>query len=312
MSGLNLRPLTSVGAEVTGDWSDPIPKEIARQLYAAWLEYGVLVFPKSGTTPDIHLRLSRIFGELEIHPLVALRVKGHEELAPFGNDEKKGGGITVNGERTSGFIFVHQDTAYTPNLCKGSMLRMLHTPERGGDTLFWDTAKAYRDLPKDMKRRLESLSTVQMMRVVPPAKLWGMPGLTASPTDLESDRTRGLPEEGPLILHPMVITHPESGLKSLLLSPQGYLKIEGMEQAESDALFEEVVCHALRPEYQYRHQWSVNDMVLWDNRRMMHMATGYPYEQKRLAHRSTLKGGMEVGRYYTTPEGVSTLSAYVT
>ena len=83
-----------------------------------------------------------------------------------------------------------------------------------------------------------------------------------------------------------------------------------MAQAESDALFEEIACHVMSPAYEYRHSWSVGDMVLWDNRRMVHMAEGWPFDQVRYAHRTTLKGGMEVGRYYTDAEGHSTMSAY--
>ena len=113
------------------------------------------------------------------------------------------------------------------------------------------------------------------------------------------------------MLHPMVTVHPESGLKTLILSPQGYVKIEGMEQEESDALFDAIMTHALQPRYEYRHRWSVDDMVLWDNRRMMHMAAGWPYGQQRFAYRTTLKGGMEVGRPYAMADGASSMSVFV-
>jgi taurine dioxygenase len=149
-----------------------------------------------------------------------------------------------------------------------------------------------------------------MMRVVPPPRTFGMPGLEATAADIEKDRGMGFPDEWPMILHPMVITHPESGLTQLLLSPNSYVRFEGMAQAESDALFEEIACHVMSPAYEYRHRWSVGDMLLWDNRRMVHMAEGWPFDQVRYANRTTLKGGMEVGRYYTDAEGHSTMSAY--
>jgi len=309
MSALTVTPLANAGAAATGpDWSQPIAEEVANALYAAWLDYGVLVFPGAGTSPEIQLRLSRVFGELEPHPLEKLRIEGYEELCRFGDQD--GGGAWVNGERVRGFIYAHQDTSYTPNLCKGSMLRMIELPDRGGDTLFWDTARAWADLPKATQARLEQLSTIQMMRVVPPPRTWGMPGMVATAADIDKDRGMGFPDEWPMVLHPMVITHPESGLKSLLLSPNGYVRIESMAQAESDELFEEIACHTMSQPYEYRHKWSIGDMLLWDNRRMIHMAEGWPFEQTRYAHRTTLKGGMEVGRYYTDAEGHSTMSAY--
>jgi taurine dioxygenase len=317
MSVLTVASLSNVGAQLTGvDWAEQISDETAKSLYAAWLEHGVLVFPKAGANNEVHVRLSRVFGELEIHPLKALQADDYKELAPFGlqeGEELRNSGVMCNGEHLCGFLYAHQDTAYTPNLCKGSMLRMIVTPEEGGDTRFWDTAKAWRDLPQAMQARLETLSTVQMMRVIPPPRLWGMGQATAVPVDFELDRQQmdKYPQEYPLVLHPMVVTHPESGLKALLLSPQGYVKIEGMDQAESDTLFDEVARHVLQPQYEYRHQWSVDDMVLWDNRRMMHMAVGWPYGQKRFAYRTTLKGGMATGRPYTMPDGTSLMSVFV-
>jgi taurine dioxygenase len=66
----------------------------------------------------------------------------------------------------------------------------------------------------------------------------------------------------------------------------------------------------LQPRFEYRHRWRVDDMVLWDNRRMMHMAAGWPYGQRRFAYRTTLKGGMAVGRPYPMPDGAETLSVF--
>lgn len=317
MPALEITPLANAGAQVTGvDWADPITTdEMAAELYAAWLEYGVLVFPKAGTNSEIHVRLSRVFGELEIHPLKALQAKDYPELAPFGleeGEELRSSGIMCNGEHLCGFLYAHQDTAYTANLCKGSMLRMIRIPEQGGDTLFWDTAKAYREMPEAMKAKVEALSTIQTMRVIPPRRLWGMGDLTAEPVDLALDMVQmdKYPQEWAPVLHPMVTVHPESGLKTLILSPQGYVRIEGMDQQESDELFDAIAAHALQPRYEYRHRWNVNDMVLWDNRRMMHMAAGWPYGQQRFAYRTTLKGGMEVGRPYAMSDGASMLSVF--
>jgi taurine dioxygenase len=295
---LKIEPLHSIGAQVTGfDWSGGIPDEVAQTLYSAWLEHGVLVFPKAGVTSQIHLGLSRVFGELEEHPLQNLHVAGNKDLIYFGGEESKGAGILVDGELLAGYIFVHQDTAYTPNLCRGSMLRMVQTPPQGGDTIWWDTAKAYLELPNTLKARIETLSTVHALKIVPPDPLWGMRGHTAVARDPASIAARGFPDLPP-VLHPMVITHPESGLRSLLLNPAGYVKVEGMDQAEGDALYEQVVSHTLQPKFTYRHHWSVNDIVLWDNRRTMHMATGYPHHLSRMAYRTTLKGAMPTGRVY--------------
>jgi taurine dioxygenase len=295
---LRVIPLERIGARIEGiDWAKPVSDRDARHLYGAWLDSGVLVFPRAATSTEIHLKISLLFGELEEHPLKALHVSGSKELIYFGGEEQKGKGTIVDGQHLAGFLYAHQDTAYTPNLCRGGALRMIQVPEDGGDTIWYDTAKAYQDLPDELKCRLETLSTIVQIKLTPPVPLWGQQHRSARAVDPKDLETRGIPILPPVV-HPMVITHPESKLKSLLISPSGYVRILELDQAESDALFEQLVSHAMKPAYQYRHRWSVDDLVLWDNRRTMHMATGYPHHQSRLAYRTTLKGHMPTGRLY--------------
>jgi taurine dioxygenase len=250
------------------------------------------------------MRLSRVFGELEEHPIKSLHVENEKNLISLGGEgARKGSPVKVDGELRAGFIFFHQDTTFTPNICKGSMLRMLQVPQQGGDTIWTDTAKAYDGLPQSLRERLEGLSSVQCFRPGHTDPLWGWPGHTIETVsaDVGPPSSIALPHF-PLVAHPFIITHPESGRKSLLISPLNYIRIDGMDQAESDVLYEEIATHVLRPEYAYHHKWSANDMVLWDNRRTMHCALGYPYEQTRLVHRTTLLGGMQTGRYYEEVE----------
>jgi taurine dioxygenase len=131
--------------------------------------------------------------------------------------------------------------------------------------------------------------------------MWGMSNHQAAQLP-DGNGKMALAEFGdsPLVRHPMVLTHPESGLKSLLLYPLGYLRVLGLDQGEGDALYDQIVGHALQDKYCYRHHWRPHDMVLWDNRRTMHMAFGYPYEMKRHGFRTTLKNDFRVGRYDET------------
>lgn len=293
-------PTPTIGAEVRGIDHENLTEEDQARLYAGWLDHGVLIFPGAGTSTSIHLRLSRVFGPLEVHPQVSLRVQDNEDLIYLGGEGRnKGPMMMVNGEGLAGFIYYHQDTSFTPNICKGSMLRMMEVPASGrGDTVWVDTALAYETLPAALKERVETLMTRQTANQLL-ARAWGM-------DDFEVRLARA--DEGPNALYkletlpdvmqPMVITHPESGIKSLLLSPLNFIEVIGMNKNEGDALFDEVVRHALQPEFQYHHKWHVSDMVLWDNRRTMHFATGYPYHEKRLVLRTTLGGAQQTGRYY--------------
>lgn len=297
----SLKPLRNFGAAISGlDLDGPIDHTLAKALYKAWLEYGILVFPGAGKTNENQIRLSEVFGELEPHPVEVMRSKENENLAPLGAPETRGVPVLVDGERRAGYIYWHQDTAYTPNLCKGSMLRMIDVPAHGGDTLWCDTARAYDDLPQPLKSRLSGLETLQRQAFGrPPRRTWGMANHQA--VLLPNEKGEFPAEEIsklPLVRHPMVVTHPENGRKSLLLSPLGFVRILEMDQTEGDELFDQIVAHAVQDKYCYRHHWEPGDMVLWDNRRTMHMAVGYPDELTRLALRTTLKGAMPAGRYY--------------
>jgi taurine dioxygenase len=309
MAEFDLKPLDHIGVEVVGlNLEKAISTKLAEDLYAAWLVHGVMLFREAGTSSDVHVRLSKVFGDLEVHPIESLRVKNQDNLIHLGGEgRRKGTPLLVDGRLTAGFIFFHQDTTFTPNICKGSMLRMLQQPKEGGDTVWTDTAKAYDALPQHLKERLEGLSSVQCFRPGFTENLWGWSEHSverapeAETTALASSLE--IPDF-PLVSHPFIITHPETGRKSLLMSPLNFMKVEGLDKEEGEALFQEVASHALRSEFSYRHKWSVNDLVLWDNRRTMHAAMGYPYEHTRLVHRTTLLGGMRTGRYYEGAEPV--------
>jgi len=297
----------AVGAEIAGlDIDRPIDDKTRRGLYAAWLDFGILVFKNVGSA-EKHIELSRCFGELEIHPFPEARAKenplfieigGSKELPAFVYD-----GVDLRVNR----IPWHRDTAYTPGICKGAMLRMLEAPPVEGETLFADTAMAYDELPKDVKTRLAGLEYKATLRLgtinqTRPGALWK----TARAATAEED-PRGFGKQlydmaaearYPPVVHPAVLTHPESGRKCIFLSPTYLDYFLGMSQSESDALLRHLVDHTTNPRYVYRHKWSVDDAILWDNRRFMHAAVGNRLEDRRRGLRTTLAGQLNTGRYF--------------
>ena len=301
MPEITYEPLRNFGMEVVGlDLDQPIDPATAGELYNAWLRHGVLLFRKAGTSADIHLALSRVFGTLEEHVVKQILVKDTPELIFLGSEgDERGPATIIDGEKRAGFIFFHHDTNYGPTMPKGAVLRMVRVPENGGDTVWTDTIRAYEALPDHVKARIETLETLQSACGGLPlrGRLWGWAGHSAShANDLHlaviSPSTRAMRTE------PMVVVHPETGRKGLNLSPLNFVRVLGMEEAEGDALYDEVVGIALRPEFSYRHKWSEYDMVVWDNRRTMHCGMGYPYEQKRFAYRTTLGEPMPIGALY--------------
>lgn len=100
------------------------------------------------------------------------------------------------------------------------------------------------------------------------------------------------------MVHPAVLVHPESGRKCIFLSPTYIDHFLSMAPSASDALLRYLVEHMVQPRYVYKHHWSVNDAIVWDNRRMMHAAVGNEPGDRRRGLRTTLAGQLRAGRFF--------------
>lgn len=302
---ISIRPMT-VGAEIADVPEDPSDPDLQAELRAAWLEYGLLLF-RGITSIEQHLAVSRAFGELELHPLVHMRAPEHELFMTVGAD-KGSPYVYDESEIKIGTIPWHRDTAYTPNLAKGAMLRILQTPQVGGETMFADTARAYDDLPADLKARVRDLEWVAVFKLTPmeqsgPGAIWKS---VRTLNDDEwarlgldpADYARRTVESMPPVVHPAQIVHPESDRTCLFLSPKEFDFFIGLDRAESDALFAQLCEHMLQDKYIYRHHYAVNDAMAWDNRRFMHAATGSHFGDRRHGLRTTLAGDFSAGHLY--------------
>ena len=292
--GLETKPLKGgVGVEVVGlDLSRPIDESTRRELYDIWLDAAIVVFREIANSTEQHLALSHCFGELEVHPVESIRLEGNEEIIHLSNkgDEKQAL-FFFDGEPIVGRIPWHSDVIYTPTPSRGALLRMLEKPDQGGQTGWIDTAAAYDGLSTQMKQRIDGLegrfgfvSNLCEMRFGRPAHL--------ELGDLGSLEFPEFPE----VAHPLVWVHPESGRKSLALSPLHLLEMVGMDREEGDALLEELVDHLLESRFTYVHEWEVGDIVLWDNWRTAHTAFGTLPGQVRIVHRTTIRGERQTGR----------------
>lgn len=303
---LSITPMP-VGARVEGlDLDRPIDEAARQRLYDAWIDHGILIF-RDVDSIEKHIALSRCFGELEIHPFPEARAAEDPLLIEIGGAKEMPAFLYDGAELRTNRIPWHRDTAYTPGICKGAILRMLEVPPVEGETLFADTALAYDDLPDDIKIRLEGLEYKAILRLgiidqTRPGALW----TTARQATAEED-PRGVnnkPYEAgaaaryPSVVQPAVLVHPESGRKCVFLSPTYVDVFLGLEQAESDDLLVALVAHLTRPDYVYKHAWAPNDAILWDNRRFMHAAVGNRIGDRRRGLRTTLAGSMNTGRYF--------------
>lgn len=281
-----------VGAEVIGlDSDQAIPEESARALRNLWLEAGVVVFRGAGKSPEALLNISRCLGELEPHPIEHFRLPGYPELILLSNETSLTGPVyDFDGVATYGRIPWHTDLAFTTTPNAGAVLRMVRNSSHGGQTGWIDTAMAYDALDAATKQCLEGLEARYVFCPDLSAMRFNKPGgtlLQASLMDLPTF---------PPVAHPLVWVHPDTGRRTLNISTLNIQGIEGMPQAEGDALLEMLVAHTLQPQFQYIHSWQNDDVIAWDNRRTLHMAFGHPVEETRIVQRSTIRGTVAMGR----------------
>src|SRR5581483_686415 len=271
-----------LGNEVLGlDISEPLDEETFAGLRAAFDRHSVLVYRNQKLTPEQHIRFSKGFGELEVHVVAKYRLPGYPEIFRVSN-------ITENGQRIGGSgEFWHTDLSYVARPSRGSLLYSIEFPVRDGvvlgDTEFASTAAAYEALPTAMKKRLEGMVAVHRFTDVYSQVARHRQGTV----ELTAEEKAKVPE----VRHPVIKVHPNTGRKCLFVNEGFTVAIDGMPADESQALLRELFDHCTRPQFIYRHQWQVGDLVMWDNWATVHRATGgYSAEERRLLHRTTLKG----------------------
>ncbi len=279
---IEIRPLSpTLGAEVVGvDLSHPMDDETFARLRAAHLEHLVLAIRDQDLAPEQHIAVSRRFGELDIHVLDQFLLPGHPEILVLSNQ-------TVNGKAV-GFKdagnYWHSDISYREFPSLGSLLYAHEIPPQGGDTLFANMYAAYQALSDAMKARIDGLEAIHSY-----AHLYAQSRDT--PGNTRPALSEAQSAEVPEVAHPVVRTHPETGRKALYVSRGLTARIVGMDAAASAALLGELHRHATSPRFVYRHRWRRHDILFWDNRCTMHLATGgYDPKFTRHMHRTTVKG----------------------
>ncbi|MFQ5995713.1 MAG: TauD/TfdA dioxygenase family protein [Acidiferrobacterales bacterium] len=277
---LEVRPHTSVlGAEVIGaDLSRFEDDRQFAQIHQALLEHGVLAIRDQHITPEQHIAFSRRFGELEVHVMDQYLLPGHPEILLISNKEVNGKPI---GLRDAGNEW-HTDISYKERPALGSLLYALEIPPQGGDTLFADLYAAYDALTEEMKARISGLKAIHSYAQYDERSRQKGGRQTAMS---ETQKT-----QVPQVAHPLVRLHPETRRQALYVSPGLVIGIEGMDDTEAHALLGELNAHATQPRFLYQHTWRLDDVLFWDNRRTIHLATGYDPKYTRHMHRTTIKG----------------------
>ena len=283
---MQVRKLTDLfGAEISGiDLAGPLDEAMRRELYRLFADNAVLVIRGQDFDPPQFAGAAQLFGELIPEQFPNYRLPEYPQVSFLSNRdlEQSGKQRAVRGE---GFHTDHSNYAEPP---KATILYGITIPESGGDTEFVSVQAAYDDLPESDKRRIAGLKAIHAYRG----------------TQDDHKATVLSPEElalTPSAAHPIARLNPDNGRIGLFLSPNRVTGIAGLEDEMAFALLSDLFAHATQPKYLYRHKWRKGDMVLWDNRSVLHQATtDYDMDEYRYLYRVLLGGEAPIA---ATPPG---------
>jgi len=279
-SSFSIRDLSaSFGAEVIGlDLSQPLADDDFARIHRAHLDRHVVVFRDQRITPAEQIAFSRRFGPLQIHVLHQFLLAGYPEILIVSNIRQDGRPVGLG----DAGHFWHSDLSYKEKPSLGSMLHAQELPATGGDTLFADMHRALETLPPALRRVIDGREAehtylaryAELQRLSP----W-RPKLSAEQlAQVEAVR------------HPVIRTHPETGRDALFVNEHFTTRIIGLPEDESREVLRELFEHSARDDHLYRHRWQQHDLVFWDNRSLLHLATGCPDDERRLLYRTTIAG----------------------
>ena len=276
---LTINPLgDALGAEVVG--FDPRGGASAadlRLLNEAFMEYHLLCIRSAPLSAVEFARIAGHFGEPQLQLLRDQRAGEAPEVSvlesTYKTPDSKPDDLTM--VRLSGW---HTDDSYFEVPAKATMLQGLAIPTSGGETRFSNTRRAYDELPDAMRAKIDSRQAIHA---------YDTSRATARAKALNADELKETKD----VVHPLIRTHEDSGKRAIYFNPNRTDRVIDMDRQDSDALLDELHAWITKHEYQYHHSWTVGDILLWDNRCLVHSVNvDYPVGQARRHQRILLKG----------------------
>ena len=266
----------TVGAVLTDVDLANLDDATGRVVENAFHDFGALIFPNQHLTEEAQIAFAKRFGDLEL-------------LTP--DDTMKA--VSISNQKENGSVYDpedfryktlrgnegwHTDSSYMPLAAKASILSAQVVPEEGGETEVADMRAAYDELSDSMKDRVSGLEAYHSL-YQSQAKI----GYNIETGAGYGYHTKGAP------LRPLVKTHPITGRKSLFIGRHAY-EIPGMEQEEGQKLLDELVTFACQPPRIYTHRWQPGDVLMWDNRCVLHRARPYDFSEIRVLRHTRVAG----------------------
>ena len=263
-----------IGVEVSEFSLSDLTAENIDFLRAKWVEYGLIVFPKLPLSHDEFKDFALSFGEFGDDPFISslpdypniaeIKRSAKEKATPFGGTW-------------------HSDWSFMKKPPSATLLHSKIIPPVGGNTLFSNTEKAFAALPDEMKDKLRNLKVIHSAKIP-----YADDGFYALEKEERSMKILPSKEAKATFSHPMIKIHPETKKECLFINPVYTINIEGFSEDESQQLLWELYEHMIQDQFVYEHVWNENMLIMWDNRTVMHQATGGYDGYDRLLHRITL------------------------
>ena len=263
-----------IGVEVTDFSLADLTEENISFLRSKWVEYGLIVFPKLPLSHDEFKDFALSFGDFGDDPFISslpdypniaeIKRSANEKATPFGGTW-------------------HSDWSFMKKPPSATLLHSKIIPPVGGNTLFANTEKSFAALPEEMKNKLRNLKVIHSAKIP-----YADDGFYALEKEERSMKILPSKEAKATYSHPMVKIHPETNKECLFINPVYTINIEGFSEDESQQLLWELYEHMIQEQFVYEHVWNEDMLIMWDNRTVMHQATGGYDGYDRLLHRITL------------------------
>ena len=263
-----------IGVEVSDFSLADLTRENISFLRSKWVKYGLIVFPKLPLSHDEFKDFALSFGDFGDDPFISslpdypniaeIKRSANEKATPFGGTW-------------------HSDWSFMKKPPSATLLHSKIIPPIGGNTLFANTEKSFAALPEEMKNKLRNLKVIHSAKIP-----YADDGFYALEKEERSMKILPSKEAKATFSHPMVKIHPETNKECLFINPVYTINIEGFSEDESQQLLWELYEHMIQEQFVYEHVWNEDMLIMWDNRTVMHQATGGYDGYDRLLHRITL------------------------
>ena len=263
-----------IGVEVSDFSLSDLTRENISFLRSKWVEYGLIVFPRLPLSHDEFKDFALSFGDFGDDPFISslpdypniaeIKRSANEKATPFGGTW-------------------HSDWSFMKKPPSATLLHSKIIPPVGGNTLFANTERSFAALPEEMKNKLRNLKVIHSAKIP-----YADDGFYALEKEERSMKILPSKEAKATYSHPMVKIHPETNKECLFINPVYTINIEGFSEDESQQLLWELYEHMIQEQFVYEHVWNEDMLIMWDNRTVMHQATGGYDGYDRLLHRITL------------------------